>query len=133
MSAVTIFPTKRTQEEAAKIIGISVATLARERAKGRITAYTPGERKVYYLDGDIAAYIERRTKCLEKSSSPEESETTGSHDNEVLHSCIEHGSIEALDKRDAKASALKILSGPTRCSRNGSPSTSSCDVPSRET
>jgi len=133
MNVITI-PTKLTREEAAEIIGISVATLARERAKGRISAYTPGDRRIYYFDHEIAAYMKRRTKpCLEKNSSPEGLATTGSRDNEDHHSGIAHGLIEGLDKRDAKASALKILSAPTSCSRNGSPSTSSCAAPSQKT
>ena len=128
------FPIKRTPAETARILGMSIATLARERRRGRICAYVAGSKRIYYLDPEIMAYIERRTESWdEKSSSPAVSETTGSPGNEDHRSGIAHGSIEALDKRDAKASALRILSAPTSCSRNGSPSTSSCAAPKRKT
>ena len=128
------FPTKRTSAETALILGVSVATLARERRRGRIRAYVAGNRRVYYLDHEIAAYFERRTESWdEKSSSPVGSETTGSHGNPVRRFGTERGSIEALGKRDAKLSALKILSAPRNCSRSGLPSTSSCDAPNRRT
>jgi hypothetical protein len=123
------FPTKRTPAETAVILGMSVATLARERARGRIRAYIAGNKRIWYLDHEIAAYFERRTESWdEKSNSPAASATTGYQNNQDRHVGIERGSIEVLDRRDAKASALKILSAPTSCSRNGSRSTSSCDA-----
>jgi hypothetical protein len=130
---IVLFPKKYTKEETAEITGMSVATLARERRAGRIRAYTPGKRKIYYLEPDIIAYMERPDRWAEKNSSQDASETTGSLDSLDRHSGIEHGSIEALDKRDAKASALRILTAPTSCSRSGSPSTSSCTAPNRKT
>lgn len=134
MDPVLHFPTKYTAAETAQILGVSVATLARERRRGRITPYLPGDKRVYYFDHEIAAYQNRRTLPWdERSSSPAVSATTGSQGNMDRHSGTERGSIEALDKRDAKASALKILSAPTSCSRSGSPSTLSCDVPNRKT
>jgi hypothetical protein len=128
------FPTKRTAAETAEILGMSIATLARERQRKRIRAYVAGNRRIYYLDHEIEAYFERRTESWdEKSSSEAGSEIIGSQGNLDRSSGIAHGSIEALDKRDAKRSALKILNAPTSCSRNGSRSTSSCGAPKPKT
>jgi excisionase family DNA binding protein len=127
MTAVVPFPIKYTQQEAAEFLGISVATLGRERQAGRIAAYAPGRRRVYYLHHDLVAYMERCTKPWEgRNSSPAASEITGYPDSAARHSGIELGSIAELDKRDAKASALKILSAPRSSSPSGTRSTSEC-------
>jgi hypothetical protein len=131
---VVPFPRRFTQIETAEFLGFSTATLARERERGRIRAYIAGARKVYYLENEIMDYLNRKIDpCVESNSSRVELETTGSPDSQGPRSGTELGLTEALGKRDAKASALKILSAPMSCSHNGSPSTSSCDVPLRKT
>src|SRR6266480_3835077 len=87
------FPRRHTPEETAEILGLSVATLARERRRGRIRAYVAGEKRVYYLDHEIVSYFERRTESWdEKSSNPAGSETIGCQSSPALPSGTEHGS-----------------------------------------
>lgn len=132
MNAPLPFPRKYTAHEAAGILGMSAATLARERAKGHIRAYNAGGRRIYYLDREISAYLERQTDQWDaKSNSQAVSETTGLVSKPDRPSGIAHGSTPQLDRRDAKASALKILTAPTNSLRSGSRSMSSCTVPNR--
>ena len=48
-----------TEEQAAKIIGVSPFSLARERKRGRIAFCRPGGHVIRYRHDDVQAYIAR--------------------------------------------------------------------------
>lgn len=115
MSEVLSIPKKFTAEQAAELLGISVATLHRERTAGRIRAYRPGNRRIYYLENELAAYVERATDGWDaESSTPDRLETIGSPSGQARRSGTGRGSTAIEGKHDAKASALRALRAPKR-------------------
>jgi hypothetical protein len=60
--AATLFPTRFTAREAAKILGVSEDTLAVWRcAKRYPLAYVKMGRKVFYRAEDLKTFIDKRT------------------------------------------------------------------------
>lgn len=113
--SITPFPKRYTREEAAQILGISVSTLEREMRACRISAYRPGRRKVYFLQHQLDAYIEKvSTPWADEGSNQNELATTGSIGSPDLRSITASGTTPNGDKRDARASALTLLRLPAR-------------------
>ena len=64
MSQLSAFPRRYTEAETAGIIGTSVSgTLRRKEKDYSIRAYRPSRRKIYYLEPEILAFMERQTTC----------------------------------------------------------------------
>jgi hypothetical protein len=58
--ATPLVPRRRSEDETALILGISVSTLRRLERAGEIRAFRPSPRKLSYLDPDIAEFVGRR-------------------------------------------------------------------------
>ena len=74
------FPEMFSPDKTAEILHMSRAALGRQMRAGRIAAYRPGKRRIYFTAEEINAYIERNTAPCQpvESSAPDRSEPTGS-------------------------------------------------------
>jgi hypothetical protein len=55
-----VLPARYSEEDTAAKLGISVWSLRRLERAGEIQAFRPSPRKVWYLDPDIAEFVNRR-------------------------------------------------------------------------
>lgn len=91
------------EAEAARRLGISKASLTRERLAGRIHPIRMGQRIIRYTDEILDEYLRQ---CR---NAPEQSETTGSPKGQAPASGAGRGTTPALDKRDALHLAQTIF------------------------
>ncbi|MBJ7535439.1 helix-turn-helix domain-containing protein [Rhodomicrobium vannielii ATCC 17100] len=105
------FPKRYSTKEAATILGVSPATLNRERRLGCIRFYRPGGRRIYYLEDHLSEYIERCSEsCIqEMTTSRGASGSIGFRNDQGHPTGTRRGLTREADKRDARASALRIL------------------------
>jgi hypothetical protein len=83
------------EAEAAKRLGISKATLSRERLARRIFPMRHGQRVIRYTETILDEY---RQLCR---NAPDKSETTGYPNGQAHASGAERGTTPRLDKHDA--------------------------------
>jgi excisionase family DNA binding protein len=101
-----------SEKETAEKLGVSLPTLRRMRAEGKIAFLRIGDRKVEYFGFQIVEYLLGNVREAEwEESSPESSRsgTTGSQKGVGAKSGTGHGSKARPGKRDALASALRTL------------------------
>lgn len=91
------------EAEAARRLGVSKATLMRERVAGKVHPMRMGQRIIRYTESILDEY---RQQCR---NAPAKSATTGSASAADRRSGIEHGSMQMLDKRDAHHLAQTIF------------------------
>ena len=91
------------EAEAARRLGVSKATLMRERVAGKIHPMRIGQRVIRYTESILDEY---REQCR---NAPARSATTGSASAEAQISGVERGSTQKLDKRDAHRLAQTIF------------------------
>ena len=84
-----------TEAEAATRLGISKATLARERLAGNIHPVRIGQRIIRYTETILDEYV---TQCR---STPDKSENSGSRSERARTTGAEPGSTPAHDRHDA--------------------------------
>jgi hypothetical protein len=92
-----------TEAEAALKLGISQATLVRDRLAGRVFPMRYGQRIIRYTEAILAEYQE---SCR---NAPEKSAATGSRSAPAPRNGAERGTTPALDKRDAHRLAQTIF------------------------
>lgn len=83
------------ETEAARKLGISKATLSRERLAGKIHPMRHGQRIIRYTDAILDEY---RELCR---NAPDKLETSGSRKGPAPVSGAERGTTHGLDKHDA--------------------------------
>ena len=103
---LTSLPEIYTEIEVAKYLGMSIATLRRERKKGAIKHMLIGGRPKYTND-HITKYLRAKEVICQKIDSS--SEIIGSLSDETAQSGAQLGSITQLDKQDASLSLQEIL------------------------
>lgn len=91
------------EAEAARRLGISKATLSRDRLAGKIHPMRHGQRIIRYTEAILDEY---RALCR---NAPDKSETIGSRKGQAPASGAEHGTTRGLDKRDALHLAQTIF------------------------
>lgn len=91
------------ETEAARRLGVSKATLMRERAAGKIHPMRIGQRVIRYTETILNEY---REACR---NAPAKLATTGSASAEAPNNGAERGSTPNLDKRDAHRLAQTIF------------------------
>ena len=107
----TSLPKLFTEREAAELLGLSSATLQRERKRGVIEFTRIGKRKIRYTEDQLRAYIENRaSKCRNHDEAiSAKLADTGSASGAILPTGAEPGSTPGLDRHVELASALKTL------------------------
>ncbi|WP_291773842.1 helix-turn-helix domain-containing protein [Luteibacter sp.] len=95
------------EAEAARRLGVSKATLMRERAAGKIHPMRIGKRVIRYTESILNEYREACRNVSAKSA------TSGSAKGRVQTSGAEPGSTPILDKRDAHRLAQTIFKRPS--------------------
>lgn len=108
--SVSTIPKKYNRAEAAEYLGMSCAGLDRALLAKRIDCYRPSQRRVFFLEHHLIAYLDRNSTCA-SDNRPAESVTIGSPAGQTRRAGAGHGA--SGDKRNAKASALKILKRPS--------------------
>jgi excisionase family DNA binding protein len=101
-----------SEKDTAEKLGVSLPTLRRMRAEGKIAFLRIGDRKVEYFGFQIVEYLLGSIKEAEWEESSHESsksEITGSQKGAGAKSGTERGSTTRPAKRDALASALRTL------------------------
>src|SRR5215213_9939102 len=88
MGGVSMLPRRYSEQEAAEVLGISVSSL---RCAG-IRQFRPTPRKIYYLENDLLAFIEDRTREWPGSGAKAKSVITGYPGGPIRHSTAAHGS-----------------------------------------
>jgi hypothetical protein len=91
------------EAEAARRLGVSKATVMRERVAGKIHPMRIGQRVIRYTESILDEY---REKCR---NAPAKSATTGSASAVDRSNGAERGSTPKLDKRDAHRLAQAIF------------------------
>ena len=92
-----------TEAVAADKLGISKASLMRERIAGRVHPYRIGQRIIRYTDAILNEYLE---SCR---NVPDKSANTGSVSGQDRTRGAEHGSTPKLDRRSAHHLAQAIF------------------------
>jgi hypothetical protein len=116
-----LIPRPLTEQQGAVALGVSTATLRRERKRGRIS-YTMIAGRPRYTAEHLAAYLKaREVKPRDESNHPAasvRSASTGSVGVPTAPYGAGRGSTPALDKRAEHLSALVTLQpqGPRSCS-----------------
>jgi hypothetical protein len=95
-----------TEAEAADRLGISKASLMRERIAGRIHPYRIGQRIIRYTDAILSEYLE---SCR---NVPEKSATTGSPNGQAPRNGAARGTTPTLGRHDAHHLAQTIFKRP---------------------
>ena len=95
MSAAEDFRCPFTEAEAARRLGVSKATLSRERLAGRIKPIRIGQRIIRYTDEILDEYLQQ---CRNASA---KSETTGSASGPAPSSGAARGTTPSLDRQSA--------------------------------
>jgi hypothetical protein len=103
-----------TEDEAARRLGVSKASLTRERLAGKIAAIRMGRRIIRYTDSILAEY---QNKCR---TAPGNLETTGSVSARAPTPGAERGTTPALDRQSAHRLALATFKPPKSSSPSGS-------------
>lgn len=91
------------EAEAARRLGMSKASLIRERLAGHITPFRFGERIIRYTDDILEEYKQR---CRNASA---KSETTGSANGPGPSSGAGRGTTQLLDRQDAHRLLQRML------------------------
>jgi hypothetical protein len=94
------------EAEAARRLGMSKATLTRERLAGKIHPMRHGVRIIRYTDAILAEY---QDKCR---NAPDKSETTGSRSAQARPNGSERGTTPAADRHGAHHLAQTIFKRP---------------------
>lgn len=102
-----------TEAQAAADLGISKATLARDRAAGKVAPIIHGKRTIRYTESILREYQQQCRTVSDKS------ETTGLASAPVRNFGNERGSTSALDRRDAHRLALVTFRRPKSLSQSG--------------
>ena len=70
-------PAKATEAQTAELLGVSVATLRRQERAGRIRAFRPSPRRVFYLESEITRFMlengswaENEHRCTDTNPTP---------------------------------------------------------------
>lgn len=92
---------------AARKLGVSKATLTRERLAGRVHPIRMGARIIRYTDEILDEYLSR---CR---NAPDKSETTGSPSERGQTAGIERGTTKLLDRQDAHRLAQATFRRPS--------------------
>ena len=114
MADVATLPKLYTEAEAAEELGVSVATLRRERKRRRIGFKRIGQRKVKYTDAHLAEYLERQDvePCPDETSGSGKSADTGSPARPSPPTGKSPGSTPTPDSGEAAALARQIFARP---------------------
>ena len=95
-----------TEAVAADKLGISKASLMRERIAGRVHPYRIGQRIIRYTDAILSEYLE---SCR---NVPEKSATTGSPNGQAPRNGVARGTTPTLGRHDAHHLAQTIFKRP---------------------
>src|SRR5690606_36399004 len=118
-----VLPRLYTEREAAEILGISLATLRRERDRGKIRHRRFGARTIKFTETDTADYLEAaargRTWEDEASEALCGSGNTSSTGEGIARTTMLSGTTAKPDRQLALHSALMTLSPPKSSSRGG--------------
>lgn len=106
MSAAEKLELPFTEADAARKLGISKATLTRERLAGRIHPIRMGQRIIRYTDEILDEYLRQ---CR---NAPDKSATTGSPSGPDRSNGAGRGMTPPLDKHDAHRLAQTIFKRP---------------------
>lgn len=107
MSAAEKLELPFTEAEAARKLGVSKATLTRDRLAGKIHPMRFGQRVIRYTDAILEEY---RQQCR---NAPDKSETTGSAKGPDRSSGAAPGTTPALDRQSAHRLAQAIFKRPS--------------------
>ena len=119
MGAGEVLALPFTEGEAARKLGVSKATLTRERLAGRIHPIRMGQRIIRYTDDILSEYL---TQCRTGS---DKSATTGSASVPARSNGAGLGTTPVLDRQSAHRLALTTFRRPKSLLPNGSSNTPS--------
>lgn len=116
---VVALPKLFSEREAAASLGLSVDTMQRARAAGRIRFKRLGNGKgrIRYTESDLLDYLERceENSCRQNTKSPVKSDPIGLASAQTASNGAEHGTTPPLDKRAgsrlARAAFKKPMTG----------------------
>ncbi|MEE9330134.1 MAG: hypothetical protein V3V30_08355 [Parvularculaceae bacterium] len=107
-----------TEAQSASIIGISLPTLRRIRARGEIAYLKVSERRIQFLGLQLCSYLVdqiQEVSCPKHHQSvSSNSENTGLANGKNPAPTTNTGTMEKLDKRDAFLSAQRTLMKPRK-------------------
>lgn len=121
LNRVRRFPRHYSRSEAARILGVSVCTVDRERERGNL-GFTMIGCSVRITEDQLAEYFENRKvePCAAvKQTSPAKSENTGYQNDQIARPGAGPGSMPRLGKRGVRHLKQTILTRPKSASRNG--------------
>ena len=112
MTRTVPLPPLYLEAEAAEYLGISLATLRRERDRNNISYRKIGNR-IKYTVPDLEEYIEKRRVSCKINSTLDKSENTGSPSGKDRTPGAEPGSITVHDKHAAHHLAQLTFKKPS--------------------
>ncbi len=111
MSNNFAFPKLITEKEAAKMLGISLATIRRVRDSGKITFRRLGG-SIKYTEADLFEYLDNGRVPCKTSNTRDKSENTGCHSEMDRALGAEPGSTSVHDKQSAHRLAQTTFGRP---------------------
>ena len=101
-----------SERQSAKFLKTSLTTLQRVRISGKIAYLQISDRRFRYFGQHLAEYLINQTICPKPQNTVSNSENIGSPIKVEAPTGVVPGMTVEQDKRDAAASALRILNKP---------------------
>ena len=112
MKAVSTLPILITEKDAAAGLKISISTIRRVRALGKIS-YRKVSGSIKYTEADLIEYLDNGRVPCKRNSTLDKSESTGSHSATAETPGAAPGSTSVHDRQSAHRSAQAILKPPS--------------------